>query len=89
MLERIGPERFVAEVQPEELDTDTDTGGMRRLLRVKIPNDEPLVALQVRDPSTGRQYLLRVPPNMTTCRGAAAWIAGFENPEDYQPVMET
>ena len=89
MLERIGPERFVAEVQPEELDTDMDAGGARRLLRVRIPNDEPLVTLQVRDPSTGRQYLLRVPPQITTCRRAAAWIAGFENPQDYQPVMET
>jgi hypothetical protein len=89
MLERIGPERFVAEAQPEELDSDTDSGGARCLLRVEIPTDEPLVALQVRDPSTGRQYLLRVPPHITTCRRAAAWIAGFENSEDYQPVMET
>lgn len=62
MLERIGPERFVAEVQPVELDADTDAGGTRRLLRVAIPQDEPLVAIQVREPSTGRQYLLRMPP---------------------------
>lgn len=89
MLERIGPERFVAEVQPEELDTDTDAGGTRRLLRVKIANDEPLIALEVRDPSTGRQYVLRVPPQITTCHWAAAWIAGFDNPNDYQPVLET
>jgi hypothetical protein len=89
MLERIGAERFVAQVQPEELDADIDAGGTRRLLRVEIPEDEPLVALQVYDPSTGRQYLLRVPPDTTTCRRAAAWIAGFENPEDYSPVMET
>jgi hypothetical protein len=89
MLERIGAERFVAEVQPQELDADTDAGGTRRLLRVAMPQDEPLVALQVRDPSTGRQYMLRVPPQITTCRRAAAWIAGFENPQDYQLVMET
>ena len=88
MLERIGTEQFVAEAQPEELDADTDAGGPRRLLRVAIPESEPLVALQVRDPSTGRQYLLRVPPQITTCRRAAAWIAGFENPQDYEPVME-
>jgi hypothetical protein len=89
MLERIGPERFLAEARPRELDADTDAGGPRRLLRVEIPNDEPLVALQVRDPSTGRQYLLRVPPDTDTCRQAAAWIAGFDNPNDYQPVLET
>ncbi len=89
MLERIGPERFVAEAQPVALDADTDAGGVRRLLRVEIPNDEPLIALEVRDPSTGRQYLLRVPPHIKTCRLAAAWIAGFDDPDDYQPVMET
>lgn len=89
MLERIGPERFVAEARPLVLDADTDRGGERRLLRVEIPGDEPLVALQVRDPSTGRQYMLRVPPDMTRCRHAAAWIAGFDNPDDYQPVLET
>jgi hypothetical protein len=89
MLERIGPERFIAEAQPVVLDADTDAGGVRRLLRVEIPDDEPLVALEVHDPSTGRQYLLRVPPDIETCRWAAAWIAGFDNPNDYQPVMET
>ena len=89
MLERIGPERFMAEAQPQELDADVDAGGGRRLLRVNIAGDEPLVALQVSDPSTGRNYLLRVPPTIDTCRRAAAWIAGFDDPGDYRPVMET
>lgn len=89
MLERIGTERFVAEAQPQDLDADTDSGGPRRLLRIEVADDEPLIALQVYDPSTGRQYLLRVPPDIETCRQAAAWIAGFDNPDDYQPIMET
>lgn len=89
MLERIGPERFFAEAQPEELDADMDSGGKRRLLRVVIPGDEALVMLQVRDPSTGRVYLLRVPPSMKSCRSAASWIAGFSDPNNYRPVMET
>lgn len=89
MVERIGSERFIAEANPQQLDTDVDRGGMRRLLRVEIPDDEPWVALEVRDPSTGRMYLLRVPPEVDTCRQAAAWIAGFGNPDEYQPVMET
>lgn len=89
MLERIRPERFMAEAQPQELDADVDAEGARRLLRVNIAGDEPMVALQVSDPSTGRTYLLRVPPTMDTCRRAAAWIAGFDDPDDYNPVMET
>lgn len=89
MLGRIGPERLVAEAQPEVLDVDADAGGLRRLVRVEMPDDEPLVALQVRDPSTGREYLLRVPPTVASCKAAAAWIAGFDDPDDYHPVTET
>jgi hypothetical protein len=40
-------------------------------------------------PSTGRQYVLRVPPTMRSCRQAAAWIAGYDNPADYRPLAET
>jgi Domain of unknown function (DUF6745) len=89
MFERIGPERLLAEAQPKELDADADAGGTRRLLHVAILNDEPLIALEVRDPSTGRLYFLRVPPTMRSCRQAAAWIAGFDDPDDYQPLLET
>lgn len=45
--------------------------------------------LECRCPSTGRQYLLPVPPSIRTCHAAAAWMAGFENPHDYAPVLET
>jgi hypothetical protein len=89
MLERIGAERFFREAAPTILDTDKDPGGARRLMRVNIEGDEPYVALEVRDPSTERSYLLRVPPEMSTCRRAAAWIAGFDNPDDYAPLIET
>jgi hypothetical protein len=30
-----------------------------------------------------------VPPAMRTCHQAAAWIAGFDNPNDYRPILET
>ena len=71
------------------LDKDRDPGGERRLLQVALPGDEPLVCLAVFCPSTGRQYMLRVPPSIRSCRGAAAWIAGFDNPNDYRPIAET
>lgn len=89
MLERMGQERFIKQAQPEVVDSDTDPGGVRRLLHIEVPSDEPLYYLAVQCPSTGRQYTLRVPPTMRTCHQAAAWIAGFENPDDYQPVAES
>jgi hypothetical protein len=89
MLERVSYEQFLRQVEAETLDEDTDVGGQRRLLRVAMGQDEPLVCLSVHDPSTGRKYLLRTPPDMQTCHQAAAWIAGFDNPDDYYPLTET
>jgi hypothetical protein len=89
MLERIGFERFIKEVGAEVLDRDRDAGGERQLLRVNLERDEALVCVAVLCPSTGRQYLLRVPPKMRTCRQAVAWTAGFDNPSFYKPLAET
>lgn len=89
LLERLGYDRFLAEAQAEILHQDQDAGGERRLLRVPLQDDEPLVCLQVQCPSTGRRYLIRVPPTMRRCQQAAAWIAGFDDPEQYRPLLET
>jgi hypothetical protein len=89
MLERVGFEWFFDRVQAEVLDRDQDPGGERRLLRVQLLRDEPLVCLSVCCPSTGRKYTLRVPPSMKTCRQAVAWTAGFDDPADYHPLVET
>jgi hypothetical protein len=89
LIERLGYERFLEAVQPEVLDRDTDPGGPRSLLRVALQSDEPLVCLVVKCPSTARRYILRVPPSMESCHQAAAWIAGFDDPSLYRPVIET
>lgn len=89
LLERMGYQRFLAQARAQVRDQDRDPGGERRLLVVPLPDDEPLVCLAVLCPSTARQYLLRVPPNMRTCRQAAAWIAGFDSPDQYRPIVET
>lgn len=89
MLEHMGYERFIAQSNARTLDADRDRGGPRRLLTISIPQDERLVCLSVICPSTYHQYVLRVPPTTTSCRQAAAWIAGFDNPDDYHPIMET
>lgn len=88
-LERMGFERFLSESDPEVLDCDKDPGGERKLYRVELDEDEPLVCVSVNCPSTGRHYLLRVPPETTSCHQAIAWTAGFDNPSDYQPLIET
>lgn len=89
LLERMGTEKFFAQTQAQELDSDRDRGGARRLLRVDWQDDEPLVCLAVQCPSTAHHYMLRVPPTIGSCCQAAAWLAGFDNPDDYQPLLET
>ncbi|MBX7223565.1 MAG: hypothetical protein K1Y36_26870 [Blastocatellia bacterium] len=89
MLERVGYEAFLKQTTYQVLDRDRDAGGERNLLRVEFADDEPLVCVSVFCPSTGRQYLIRVPPAMQTCHQAVAWIAGFTNPNEYHPLLET
>lgn len=89
LLERMGLNRFIAETHGEELDVDEDAGGPRRLLRIAFDGEDALVCVVVRCPSTGQQYVLRVPPHMRTCRQAIAWTAGFNDAEQYQPLVET
>ena len=89
LLERVGLDRFLSEAGAEVLDQDRDAGGERRLLRVPMSGDEDLVCVLVHCPSTSRRYILRVPPTMKTCHQAIAWTAGFENPDDYSPLVET
>ena len=89
MIERMGYLRFATEAKAKILDEDKDRGGARQLLSIDLREDEPLVGLSCRCPSTGRQYLLRVPPTMKTCHQAAAWMAGFDEPSLYRPRIET
>jgi hypothetical protein len=89
LLERMGLERFVREARGEVLDRDRDAGGERQLIRVHFESGEDLVCVLVHCPSTQKQYLLRVPPEMTTCRQAVAWTAGYSDPAEYAPVVET
>ena len=89
MIERMGYLRFAQEAKAKILDEDKDRGGTRQLLCINLEEDEPLVGLSCSCPSTGRQYLLRVPPTMKTCHQAAAWMAGFDDPANYHPEIET
>jgi hypothetical protein len=89
LLERVGMDWFFEHARPAVLDEDRDAGGPRRLLRITPREGEPVVCVEVRCPSTANRYLLRVPPEILTCHDAVAWTAGYRNPRDYRPVVET
>ncbi len=88
LIERIGYETFLQQVGGVIRDRDTDAGGERQLICIAFEDDEPLLLLKVICPSTGHLHVLRVPPYMDTCHQSAAWIAGFDNPDDYYPAIE-
>ena len=84
MLEQYGFENFMKNTQAAKLDS-SDFG---TLWKADVGDDEPLVMVQVEDPSTDRVYMLRVPPTMTRAREAVAWT--FNIPEkSYNPVIQT
>ncbi|MEA5513914.1 DUF6745 domain-containing protein [Nodularia sp. UHCC 0506] len=88
LIERLGYETLLQQVGGLVRDRDQDAGGERQLVYIPFEDDEPLMVLKVTCPSTGHIHVLRVPPNMRTCHQAAAWIAGFNNPNDYNPLIE-
>ena len=69
----------------------TDETGV--LWRVDLPNDEPLVMVEVLNSTpepdgTRRTYFLRVPPNTRTARQGVAWTFGLAE-EEYSPKFQT
>ena len=60
------------------------------LYEVELPEDPERVAryVQVADPSTGREYYLRVPPGVNTADEAVAWTFGLSSSE-YHPAQES
>ena len=89
-LERLTVPNFIAQSKAQTIDHDIDRQGYpRNLLSINMPNDPDrfLKVVQVTCPSTKREYMLRVPPNIRTCPEAVAWT--FNLPEkDYAPLVE-
>jgi hypothetical protein len=88
LLERVGLEKLISDVGGLILNRDRDPGGERKLVRIPFEDAEDIVAVCLMCPSTGGQYAIRVPPWTRTCHEAVAWIAGFEDPDEYQPIDE-
>lgn len=89
LIERLGYATFLQQVGGVVRHQDRDAGGERQLVCVAFDDDEPLMVLKLTCPSTGHIHILRVPPYLRTCHQAAAWVAGFDNSEDYNPLVET
>lgn len=83
VIELVGHDKLVKNAKT--LDSSVVDG---TLLKVNLPEDEDLVLLHVKDPSTTREYYLRVPPKMKTAKEARAWTFGFEA-EDFVLERET
>jgi len=49
---------------------------------------EPIRVIKVRDSTTKKYYILRVPPTVKTCKQAIAWTFGMEE-DEYDPIKET
>ena len=88
MLQRMGVDRFISETEQWVVDQDSDPGGKRLLIRFNR-FARTVTYLMCSCPSTARVYLMQVPDSVQTCHAAAAWLAGFDNPDDYRPVIET
>ena len=82
LVARLGLRRLQRWVACEVIDTDAGA----RLLKWDFARDEAVVGVEVRCPSTGEVYVLRVPPNVRTCNQALAWTF---NVPSYGPLKET
>jgi hypothetical protein len=89
MLEHFGFERYLRESNAKRLHED-ECGV---LWRVDMPQDEPLVMVEVINATpepdgTRRTYFLRVPPDTRTARGGVAWTFNLTE-QEYAPMVQT
>ncbi len=82
LIRVLGHQKLVSELGSRELDS------WREYKLLALENHElPIRFLSMTCPSTGKENLVRVPPNETTAREAAAWIGWGVDPESY--LIET
>ena len=98
MIELIGWESFIARANPKVVDQDKVSGAI--LYRVEMPRDdqdEPLVVVKAIDGTVSRnadgkdhrrEYFLRVPPTMKTCKEAIAWTFAMDQKEEARRQRE-
>jgi hypothetical protein len=73
-----------------DLNAVTDhVDGTSKLIRIFAEGlNEPLTYIIVKDVSSKKNYILRVPPEVTTCKEALAWTFRMST-EEYNPTKES
>lgn len=91
-MELLGSSRFAELLDLDIKDQCIDRfGNLIELYRTRTIDQlarEHLQFVKVICPSTGRNYMLCVPPSIATAREAVAWTFG-KHPDDYHPLEET
>lgn len=95
LLNKMGIELFMKKAKGKVIDKDGDNELLIFPLKYRLSEpqswnnnaivpltDTQLVILKVKCPSTGQNYLLRVPPIMTRCEEARQWTFGIEQSRD-------
>lgn len=85
LISEYGEKRFFEEMHARIIHQD----GTSKLLRLDIREfSEPMIMISVRDSTTDQLYLLRVPPDIKTCKDAIAWTFNM-NTQEYNPIKES
>lgn len=85
LMQRFGYEKFLKEMNGVIIHRE----GENTLVRVDWHKDEqPMKLVRVKDASTDRWYVLRVPPETKSVREGLGWTFGL-NETEYRPVKET
>src|SRR5262249_31159925 len=102
MLERYGVSNYLENSKAEKIHEDDFGVLYRKISTRKLPPappfgrrslEEPLVMVKVVNSTpeldgSYKDYLLRVPPNITTAKEAVAWTFGL-SPEEYSPIFQS
>ncbi len=84
LLNQFGHEKLIKELEGKIIHQDGDS----QLINLNLCNiTEPIRVVKVKDSTTKKYYILRVPPTVITCKQVIAWTFGLE--EEYNPTMET
>jgi len=84
--EMLGWDKIIDELEAEIIDKDNNPE-IGELIAINLPRIETEKFLKVRC-GTGRDFVLPVPPEMTTALEANAWTWGLESSE-YKPEVRT
>jgi hypothetical protein len=78
LLNQFGHERLIKELGGEVIHQEGDS----QLINLNLGNiTEAIRVVKVKDNTTKKYYILRVPPTVKTCRQAIAWTFGLEEDE--------